>query len=208
MSKITIYDEFTSFITDLVELLKEDWRKFKLFIKKNKNYCLWILILFITLQFTDLLNLGASWNRYCKKHEYKQIQIGGDGDAPAPLSDKDQAKAVKAQAKESLKAVKAQAKADKKTEKSQSKAEKAEKTDAKKADKAQAKDAKKEGKAAAGPAPSLGPSIEKIMNMTSGMFVIISFILVVIGVLSLPIIVLIVITYTILKFLVSKISNL
>jgi hypothetical protein len=191
MSNITIYDEFTSFITDLIELLKEDWIKFKLFIKKNKNYCLWILILFITLQFTDLLNLGASWNRYCSKNEGKtnnnhnlkhnQIQMGGDGGPAAPAApegkpDKATAKAEKAQAK-------AEKKEDKKAQKDQDKANKG-----------------------GAPSPGLSEGINKVTSMVSGMFVIISFILVVVGIISIPIIVFIVITYTILKYMLSNVS--
>ena len=184
MTNITIYDDFTSFITDLIELLKEDWIKFKLFIKKNKNYCLWILILFITLQFTDLLNLGASWNRYCSKnegktnHNHNQIQMGGDGGPADPEGkpDKATAKAEKAQAK-------AEKKEDKKAQKEQDKANKG-----------------------ASPAPGLSEGINKVTSMVSGMFVIISFILVVVGIISLPIIVFIVITYTILKYMLSNVS--
>ena len=32
---ITIYDEITSFTIELGELLKEDWKNFKIFIKKK-----------------------------------------------------------------------------------------------------------------------------------------------------------------------------
>ena len=192
MSIITIYDELSSFSVELVELLKEDWQKFKLFIKKNKNYCLWILILFITLQFTDLLNLGASWNSYCRKNEGKtnhtHMQIGGDGGPAAPAAD---GKPDKATAKEAKKEKK-QAKKDARLQR--------------KDDKKAAKDQRKADKAAAGPAPSAGAGLDKVFSMVSGMFVIISFILVVVGIISIPIIVFIVITYTILKYMVSKVS--
>jgi len=195
-----MYDELCSFSVELVELLKEDWRKFKLFIKKNKNYCLWILILFITLQFTDLLNLGASWNSYCKKnegkknhthnhtHTYTHTQMGGDGAPAAPAADgkpdKATAKAEKADKKQAKKDARLQRKDDKKA----------------------AKDQRKSDKAAAGAAPGPGAGLDKIFSMVSGMFVIISFILVVVGIISIPIIVFIVITYTILKYMVSQVS--
>ena len=42
---------------------------------------IWLFIAIITLQFTDVMSLGTSWNRYCKKNK---IQIGGEGEAPAP----------------------------------------------------------------------------------------------------------------------------
>lgn len=188
MTNITnIYNEITSFIIELIVLLKEDWIKFKLFIKKNKNYCLWILVLFITLQFTDLLNLGASWNRYCRQnegkhnHNHNQIQIGGDGGPAAPAAA--EGKPDKAQAKEDKKQAKEDKKEAKKAEKDQNKANKA-----------------------ASPAPGLSEGINKVTSMVSGMFVIISFILVVVGIISIPIIVFIVITYTILKYMLSNVS--
>ena len=61
-------------------------------------------------------------------------------------------------------------------------------------------------KAAAGAAPGPAAGLDKIFSMVSGMFVIITFILVVVGIISLPIIVFIVITYTILKYMLSKLS--
>ena len=199
MSKITMYDEFTNFMTELIELLKEDWIKFKIFIKKNKNYCLWVLILFITLQFTDLLNLGASWNRYCSKNESKytnnnnnNIQLGGAEGAPAPTAPTSQI--PKMMSKEEKKVKKLEKRAMKEEKKANRKAK-----------------AKAYGKGApggVGGVPGLSTSIDKIMEMTSGMFVILSFILVVIGIISLPILVFIIITYTIVKYMVSKVSNL
>jgi hypothetical protein len=203
MTTITLYDDFISFCNELVELLKEDWIKFKLFIQKNKKYCLWILILLITMQFTDLLNLGASWNRYCKKNndrhnvkhnvKHNSIQIGGDG-APAA------AEAPSKPSKAEKKAEKAEKKAEKKDAKKQAK-------DQKKSDKEQAKDQAKTDKANAQGAAAPGDTVfSKMYKMISGSFVILSFILVVVGILSLPILMFIVITYTILKFIVKKIS--
>ena len=182
---ITIYDEITSFTIELGELLKEDWKNFKIFIKKNKNYCLWILILFITLQFTDLLNLGASWNRYCSKNDINKIHVqsGGEG---GPIEVSNQKKAEKEQ---------------KKAEKEQKKADKQQKKDEKKANKLATKQSMRMERGT-----GMGPGINRVFSMVSGMFVIISFILVVIGIISLPIIVFIVITYTILKYMVSNVS--
>ena len=175
---ITIYDEITSFTIELGELLKEDWKNFKIFIKKNKNYCLWILILFITLQFTDLLNLGASWNRYCSKNDINKIHVqsGGEG-GPIEVSN------------------------ESKMEKEQKKAEKQKKKDEIKANKLATKQGMRMGRGT-----GMGPGINRVFSMVSGMFVIISFILVVVGIISLPIIIFIVITYTILKYMVSNVS--
>jgi len=206
MSNITLYDDFTSFFRELVELLKEDWIKFKLFITKNKKYCLWILILLITMQFTDLLNLGSSWDRYCKKHEGKttHIHIGGSisgkGDGTG-LPSAAAADAMKAD-KEKKKADKAAKKEEKKQKGKEDKAHDAQKDEAKK----NLKDQKKADKTKRSSAGPVFGSYDKIAGMVSGMFVIITFILIVIGIISLPVLVFIVITYTILKFMANKIS--
>ena len=155
-----MYDEFISFGEELIELLEEDWIKCKKFIKKNKKYCMWVLILFITMQFTDIINLGTSYDRYCKIHNIKMT--GGAAEAPA---------AAPAEAP--------------------------------------AADGGKGGKGGKGGRLKNDPvfgNLGKIFDMVSGMFVIVTFILVVIGVLSLPVIIFIAITYSILKYILSKLS--
>ena len=77
MIEFNLFDNLIEFTNELLELLKHDWNNFKLFIKENKNYMKWLIIALITLQFTDIidiLNLGHSWNRYCKTNN---IQSGG-----------------------------------------------------------------------------------------------------------------------------------
>ena len=203
MSNITLYDDFTSFCSELVELLKEDWRKFKLFIIKNKNYCLWILILLITMQFTDLLNIGSSWNRYCNQHDVKttHIQMRGGAEAPAP-SGADMRKKAESESKSKDQSFKDKVKKTLKDDKAQAKKDDIAKDAAKKDIKAQKK-ADKTQRSSAGP---VFGSYDKIAGMVSGMFVIITFILIVIGILSLPVLILIVVTYTILKFMAKKLT--
>lgn len=174
----TIYDEIISFSKELVELLNEDWIKFKIFIKKNKKYCFWVICLLITMQFTDIMNLGASWDRYCKNNNH--IQLGGGNGIPDGIPTEQKTPA-------------------------ESKAK----------DKASKKEAKAAAKAAKPPKsgnplknnPVFG-NINKIFGMTSGMFVIISFILIVVGILSLPILVLIIITYCIIKYILNSLMML
>ena len=68
MIEFDFFDNISEFLEELKELLEEDWRKCKLFIKENKKYILWLFITLITLQFTDIFSLGSSWNNYCKKN--------------------------------------------------------------------------------------------------------------------------------------------
>ena len=80
MIEFDLFDNLIDFIDELYILIKQDWVKFKLFVKENKNYILWLFIALITLQFTDIMNLGSSWNRYCKKNN---IQQGGSNSGSA-----------------------------------------------------------------------------------------------------------------------------
>tara|TARA_B100000575_G_scaffold58536_4_gene44253 strand:- start:3936 stop:4628 length:693 start_codon:yes stop_codon:yes gene_type:complete len=54
----------------LREHLEDDFKKFKKFIKEKKNYIFWIIVMFITIQFTDVLSLGASWDEMVKQNPY------------------------------------------------------------------------------------------------------------------------------------------
>ena len=184
MTNVTICDDFMSFIDDLVVLLKEDWIKFKEFIRKNKKYCMWILILLITMQFTDLLNLGTSWNHYCNKNH--SIQTGGAEGVPAAPPEVPGFDAKKLAKAEDL---------------------------AKKAEKKEKKDAKKKAKGKSSVMKSIKNNpvfgnVSDIVSKTSGALVIFSFVLIIIGILSIPLLVLIAITYTVLKFTVAKFTTL
>ena len=94
MSSITLFDELIIFTNELIDLINQDWINFKKFYKEHKKYMFWIFTLFITMQFTDIINLGNSWNKYCKMNSIKQY--GGatppaaaaatPAPAPAPAS--------------------------------------------------------------------------------------------------------------------------
>ena len=71
MIEFSFFDNLIEFLDELYELLKEDWLKFKLFVKENKKNLIWIFFALITLQFTSILNIGNSCNKYYKN---KNIQ--------------------------------------------------------------------------------------------------------------------------------------
>ena len=75
MSSFILIDDIIDFTNELIYLIKQDWEKFKKFVKEYKKYVFWIVVLFITMQFTDLMSLGSSWERYCNKNS--NIQKGG-----------------------------------------------------------------------------------------------------------------------------------
>lgn len=83
MSSFTLIDDLVDFTNELIELMKQDWKKFKIFIKEYKKYLFWIIVLLITMQFTDLMSLGSSWERYCNKTGNNNIQIGGSSFVPS-----------------------------------------------------------------------------------------------------------------------------
>ena len=85
MSK-TLLDEIIEFTIELTELIQQDWEKTKKFIKEHKKYFFWLITLAITMQMTDIMSLGESWNNYCKLNK---IQNGGSNepfDPPTSIS--------------------------------------------------------------------------------------------------------------------------
>jgi len=246
MIEFEFFDNLLDFIEELYELLKEDWRKFKVFYKENKDYLIWLFIGLITLKFTDLMSLGSSWNKYCKKNN---IQTGGANESPikapteaptetptekpkppeVPKTPEEQAKADKdAKKKEKRDSVDAAKKkiVDKKADKKQEKADKAAGIDPKAPksnDGGPGKDGedsvkgidKKLGffnklkgklKTSAGQHGMAGPvlgNLDGIFGAVGGMFTFVAFILVLLGILSLPVLIFLVITYCIIKKIVG-----
>ena len=78
-----LIDDIIEVTDELIILMKQDWENFKKFIKEYKTYIYWIVVLVITMQFTDLMSLGASWDRICKKNAIKQSGGGGNTGATA-----------------------------------------------------------------------------------------------------------------------------
>ena len=255
MSSFTLIEDLIDFTNELIYLIKQDWEKFKIFVKEYKKYVFWIIVLLITMQFTDLMSLGSSWEKYCKKNGINSngnsvsndnMQKGG-GDAAAsaavtatsttveaPLSatdsaaDKAKLKQYKTDAKTAKKKAKTEASQDKAYAKKLNKNmmqnayndnKSAKKDDIKKKAKqllanesgSESKDIDKKlswfknfkANLGNGAGPVFG-NIDRILKYTEAMFVILTSILIVVGVLSLPVLIFLIITYCVIKMMVGK----
>jgi len=243
MIEFDLFDNLIDFIDELYILLKEDWIKFKLFVKENKNYILWLFIALITLQFTDIMNLGSSWDKYCKKNN---IQYGGGN------NNIKSAETLKAQKKQLKAEKKAKSKKESKQAGSMDEGKKAglagSMDEGKKAGLAgsiaEAKkagtmdDAKKAASMIGGPdgedsvksidkklgffnkmkgkikdsagqhgfaGPVLG-NLEGVFGAVGGMFTFAAVLLMFLGILSLPVLVFLILTYSVIKMMVGKLA--
>ena len=188
MSK-SLFEELSEFADELVILLKEDWEKTKKFVREHKKYFLWLFALFIGAQFTDIMTLGKSWDAYCKKNG---IQNGGSEGNPA------QASTTTTEAKEAKAALKSQGTSS---------------TDASVSE-TDTKNTKKDGKKK-GIRKNMAQSLRRnpvfgnmnhIFNMTTSMFSLALFLLAIVGILSLPVIIFIIITYCVIKSLLNRLA--
>ena len=234
----TIIDELIEFAEELTLLIKQDWEKSKQFIKKHKTYFFWILALFVSMQFTDILSLGKSWDIYCKKHNIQSG--GGNTNAPPPLPPPRVNRSSKPKGADGESSKGADVESSKGADGESSKGADGESqkgTDGAK----QGEEGSKGTGAGAGSPTSAGQpqrmrtrsqglmgqsrigrsqsrfartmrrnpvfgNLDKIFNMTQGMFALVMFILVIVGVLSLPVIIFIIITYCIIKNLCSRLA--
>lgn len=222
MSSFILIDELVDFTNELIELMKEDWKNFKLFIKEYKKYMFWILVLFITMQFTDLMSLGTSWERYCKKNDnnnidsknikynnIKKIQTGGAAavavadpseniiDAPVEKTKKE----IKTDRKSAIKQMAKQKAFGKDRSTSQVGSE----------SKLIAKKLEWFTKFKSGLSPNLGSgsgpifgNIDRIFKYTESVFIVVTSLLIILGVISLPVIIFIIVAYCVLKTMISK----
>ena len=183
MSK-SLFEELSEFADELVILLKEDWEKTKKFVREHKKYFLWLFALFIGAQFTDIMTLGKSCDAYCKKNG---IQNGGAEGNPEPTTTTEAKAALKSQGTSS--------------------------TDASVSE-TDTKNTKKDGKKK-GIRKSMAQSLRRnpvfgnmnhIFNMTSSMFSLALFLLAIVGILSLPVIIFIIITYCVIKSLLNRLA--
>ena len=218
---LSICDNFinniTEFIDELIELLKEDWRKLKHFYNENHNYIYFLFIAIITLQFTDVMSLGSSWNRYSKKNN---IQMGGAAATAGPITtgtaNDSKNKAVPKTKEEEVDLIKKEL-IDKKKTKEQAKEDKKQADKEKASGDGELKDVKKKlnlfeslkGRVnkSAGKHGLAGPifsNLDNIFGAVSGMFVFVGIILAILGILSLPILIFLIITYSILKVILGK----
>lgn len=85
-SKVVIEEEDKnkSLLDRILSDIKRDTCNLKFFWKKHKNTIFWILITFLVLQYIDILSLGANFTEACQKKGI--IQKGGQEGAPAAPS--------------------------------------------------------------------------------------------------------------------------
>ena len=208
MVELSFFNNIKDFIDELYELLKEDWKKFKTFVKENKNYIIWSIIAIMTLQITDIMKIGSSFNIYCKNNN---IQYGGSSaSAPPPLPPPRVNRTTKPV--ETPKQTDAPKQLD------------TPKPDAPKPDAGgeeggenETKDVQKKldlfnklkgrVKDSAGKHGMMGPvfnNLDGIFGALEGIFTLVAVILIIIGIISLPIFIFLIITYCIIKYLVGK----
>jgi hypothetical protein len=248
LRKLSVWDEFKEFYTELWDLLKIDLHNSYLFLTENKNYLVCAIILAFLLQFADINNLGTSFEKFCNKNNIDVgINLkGGGGEQP----DVTTYRTMKAEEYAAKKEAQKQAKEDKKAMEFKKKAEKKgiedvdayaskkksaqnihkSKQSSKKAYDAEAKQQKKQDSEAkanqkrisffeqiknkfgkgtdwGGKFGALGPvfgNMEKIMDSVKTVFYIVTVILTIAGILSIPVLIFLIITYMVFKTMVGK----
>jgi hypothetical protein len=239
----SLWDELKEFFNELWDLLYIDMKNSYLFITENKNYFICTVILAILLQFTNISNLGTSFEKYCRK-ELNITQSGGDNEPFDYRTLKQQQRKAAAYAKADKRKAAENAKPDSaKYTKSKMQSKKAYDAEAKQKKK-QAKEGKAAEKqqaaaqgAASGAAPDeskenqkrisffeklkgkmgqgswggqyslLGPvfgNMDRIMESVKTIFYIITVLLAIVGIISIPVLIFLIITYMIIKALLGK----
>ena len=223
MIDFAFYDNLIEFFDELWVLLNEDWKKFKIFVSENKKNLLWLFIALITLQFTDIMHFGNSCNKYYLKSNNQNGGANASVNSVDPVSNNSnpvkQKEALKKQKEGQIEAAKKQILSKKADKKAAKEAEAAKKKGPAHEGDSETKDVQKKldffnklkgkVKASAGQHGLAGPvfsNLEGIFESVGGMFAILSTILIIFGVLSLPVLIFIIITYCIIKMLVGKLS--
>ena len=210
MIEFTFFDNLIEFLDDLYELLKEDWIKFKLFMNENKKSLIWLFIALITLQITDLITFGNSCNKYYKTQN-SQIQKGGGGGEgePDPRKMAQSAEPTKQSASTDgqdkaarIESHKQKIQEKQKTKKADSELQKSEKN-LELFNKLKGKKDKLAKNSIAGP---IFGNLEGIFGAVGGIFSVVLTLLTILGVLSLPVLIFIIITYCIIKKILSHLA--
>ncbi len=233
----SVWDELKEFWDELWELIYIDMKNSYLFITENKNYFICTVILAFLLQFTNVSNLGTSFEKYCQKG--KDVNQNGGASVvakavgPSSVSEirkdltyrslKDGQSMLEQQAKYNKKKADEDAKSDTdKYGKSKMSSRKAFTSDMKEK-KLQEEESKanqkrisffeniknKLGKGGSwgGEYGVLGPvfgNMEKIMDSVKTIFYIITILLTIAGIISIPVLIFLIITYMIIKSLVGR----
>ena len=66
----------------IFEMIEDDWETFKTFTKEKRKYIFWIIVFFITISFVDVLSIGASWENACNGTLMKG---GADGNVSSSI---------------------------------------------------------------------------------------------------------------------------
>jgi hypothetical protein len=75
--------EIQEFWDELIYLLKKDWENLKKFYNEKKKLLLLILVSFISVKTVGILNIGSLYNKYCDKN-----MKGGGNNAPKQQAEK------------------------------------------------------------------------------------------------------------------------
>jgi len=74
----SFFEEFLDFLNELWSMIYNDARNSYFFLKENKKYISTVVILAFLLQFTNISNLGTSFDKYCNT-QVKQLQLQKGG---------------------------------------------------------------------------------------------------------------------------------
>jgi len=106
----SFWKEFLDFWNELWSMIYNDAYNSYLFLKANKKYITTAVVLAFLMQFTNISNLGASFDKYCNK-QIKHLQSGGGGIQVQTYQEAGQLRAeAEARAKQAKKEEKAQKK--------------------------------------------------------------------------------------------------
>ena len=201
-----MFEDILEFVDELLELMRQDWEKVKEFYKENKTYLYWIIVLLITMQFTDLMSLGASWDRFCRKNNIKlDVQKGGAGNSgdagaeSAPQAEQQSSTSGPPKgsqvsfAKDLIKKAEAKSQSD----------------ESRQVDKQLGFFKRMRNKLSLSPGRygAAGPvfsSLDRIFSYLQGIMSIFTLLLVALGIISIPVFIFLVITYTVFKVLINK----
>lgn len=204
------WDNFKLFCNELYELILEDLYNFIQFLKANKKYFIYGVILVILSQIVNINSLGESARKYCNKN----IQHGGASLVATPtvsvsesaqniLGNKTKRRAlIQKKMQESM-----MAETEKKTDKLLGKKKGEFEKNKERISFFQKMKAKFQPGGWFGRFGALGPvfgNLEAIMDSVKWLFAFIAFVAIFVGAVSLPVIIFMVLTYFVIKSLLRK----
>lgn len=203
------WENFKLFCNELYELLLDDFTTFINFLTANKQYVIYSILLVILTQIVSINSLGESARKYCKG---TSIQDGGAGNAGKIMVSRMTSSAAKAELREMSNSQKMDI--FKKTTKLKTEAKSAKMLQSSELDKNkerinffQKMKQKFQPGGWFGRFGALGPvfgNLEAIMDSVKWLFTLMLVIAIIVGALSLPVIIFMVITYFVIKSLLRK----